>query len=48
MTQKVYKQMFDVMKQRKGPYTGVDIPEFYSLNSSATATAGTVASLKAL
>lgn len=31
MTQEVYKQMLDVMKERKGPYTGIDIPEFYSL-----------------
>ena len=31
MTQVVYKQMLEVMKQRKGSYTGVDIPEFYSL-----------------
>jgi len=31
MTQEVYKQMLDVMNQRRGPYTGVDIPEFYSL-----------------
>lgn len=28
MTQQVYKEMLDVMKQRWGPYTGVDIPEF--------------------
>ena len=31
MTQEVYRQMVDVFKQRKGPYTGLDIPEFYSL-----------------
>lgn len=31
MTQEVYKQMLDVMKQRRGPYTGIDIPEFYTL-----------------
>jgi len=31
MTQEVYKQMLDVMKQRRGPYTGVDVPEFYTL-----------------
>jgi Pyruvate/2-oxoacid:ferredoxin oxidoreductase delta subunit len=27
----VYKQMFDVMKNRRGAYTGIDIPEFYTL-----------------
>jgi Pyruvate/2-oxoacid:ferredoxin oxidoreductase delta subunit len=31
MTQEVYRQMLDVMKQRRGPYTGIDIPEFYTL-----------------
>ena len=31
MTQDVYKQMFEVMKQRGGPYMGADIPEFYTL-----------------
>ena len=31
MTQEVYKQMLDVMKQRRGPYVGLDIPEFYDL-----------------
>jgi len=31
MTQEVYKQMLDVMKQRRGAYTGVDVPEFYTL-----------------
>ena len=31
MTQQVYKEMLEVMKQRRGPYTGVDIPEFYAL-----------------
>jgi len=31
MAQEVYKQMMDVMKQRRGPYTGLDIPEFYAL-----------------
>jgi Pyruvate/2-oxoacid:ferredoxin oxidoreductase delta subunit/predicted transcriptional regulator len=31
MTQEVYREMLDVMKQRKGPYTGLDIPEFYTL-----------------
>ena len=27
----VYKQLFEVMKNRRGPYTGIDIPEFYTL-----------------
>ncbi len=27
----VYKQLFEVMKNRRGPYTGIDIPEFYPL-----------------
>ncbi len=27
----VYKQLFEVMKIRRGPYTGIDIPEFYTL-----------------
>jgi len=27
----VYKQLFEVMKKRRGPYTGIDIPEFYTL-----------------
>jgi Pyruvate/2-oxoacid:ferredoxin oxidoreductase delta subunit len=31
MAQEVYKQMMDVMQQRRGPYTGLDIPEFYAL-----------------
>ena len=31
MGQQVYKELFDVMKNRRGPYTGVDIPEFYEL-----------------
>jgi hypothetical protein len=31
MESQVYKEMFDVMKERGGPYTGVDIPEFYAL-----------------
>lgn len=31
MTQQVYQEMLEVMKQRRSPYTGVDIPEFYSL-----------------
>ena len=31
MESQVYKDMFDVMTKRGGPYTGVDIPEFYAL-----------------
>lgn len=31
MTQEVYKQMLAVMQQRRGPYAGLDIPEFYAL-----------------
>ena len=31
MKQDVYKQLFAVMKNRRGPYTGIDIPEFYPL-----------------
>ena len=31
MSQEVYKQMLDVMKARRGPYAGLDIPEFYAL-----------------
>ena len=27
----VYKKFFEVMKKRGGPFTGVDIPEFYEL-----------------
>jgi hypothetical protein len=27
----VYKQLFEVMKNRRGPYTGIDTPEFYPL-----------------
>ena len=31
MAQKVFKQMLNVMKERRGPYVGLDIPEFYAL-----------------
>ena len=31
MAQEVYKQMLNVMKERRGPYVGLDIPEFYAL-----------------
>ena len=27
----VYKQLFEVMKSRRGSYTGIEIPEFYTL-----------------
>ena len=27
----VYKQLFEVMKNRRGAYTGIEIPEFYTL-----------------
>jgi DNA-binding MarR family transcriptional regulator len=27
----VYKQLFEVMTNRRGPYTGMDIPEFYTM-----------------
>jgi len=31
MTQQVYQELYEAMKARRGPYTGVDIPEFYDL-----------------
>ena len=31
MSQQVYRELFEVMKNRRGPYTGIDIPEFYEL-----------------
>ena len=31
MVQQVYKKLFEVMKNRRGPYTGIEIPEFYEL-----------------
>ncbi|MGD9136739.1 MAG: 4Fe-4S binding protein [Desulfobacterales bacterium] len=31
MTSNVYQKLFEVMKTRRGPYTGIDIPEFYDL-----------------
>ncbi|MGO9021584.1 MAG: 4Fe-4S binding protein [Syntrophobacteraceae bacterium] len=31
MVQDVYKELLEVMKNRGGPYTGVDVPEFYAL-----------------
>jgi len=27
----VYKELYEVMKKRRGPYTGVEIPEFYDM-----------------
>ncbi|MGD0400525.1 MAG: 4Fe-4S binding protein [Syntrophobacteraceae bacterium] len=31
MIQNVYKEMLEVMAKRGGPFTGVDVPEFYTL-----------------
>ena len=31
MAQEVYKQLMEVMKNRRGPYAGMDIPEFYEM-----------------
>ena len=31
MTQQVYQDLYEVMKNRRGPYTGTDIPEFYAM-----------------
>jgi hypothetical protein len=31
MSQQVYKELYEIMKDRRGPYTGVEIPEFYDL-----------------
>ncbi len=31
MAQEVYKQLMEVMKSRRGPYAGMDIPEFYEM-----------------
>ena len=31
MTQKVYRDVLEVMKKRGGPYAGSDIPEFYAM-----------------
>jgi Pyruvate/2-oxoacid:ferredoxin oxidoreductase delta subunit len=31
MTQKVYRELLEVMKSRGGPYAGLDIPEFFAL-----------------
>ena len=30
-TAQVYKQLYEVMKSRRGPYTGLEIPEFYAM-----------------
>jgi hypothetical protein len=31
MGQQVYQELFEVMKNRRGPYTGVEVPEFYPM-----------------
>ncbi len=31
MIQPVYKELYEVMKNRRGPYTGVEVPEFYDM-----------------
>jgi Pyruvate/2-oxoacid:ferredoxin oxidoreductase delta subunit len=31
MTQQVYKELYEIMKSRRGPYSGVEIPEFYDM-----------------
>ena len=31
MVPQVYKKLYQVMKSRRGPYTGIEIPEFYEL-----------------
>ncbi|MFC1880788.1 ATP-binding protein [Thermodesulfobacteriota bacterium] len=31
MEQQVYQGLFEVMKNRRGPYTGIEIPEFYPM-----------------
>jgi len=31
MSQQVYKDMLSVMKKRRGPFAGMDIPEFYEM-----------------
>src|SRR5574340_1180386 len=31
MTQRVYRELLEVMKSRGGPYAGLDIPEFFAL-----------------
>ena len=31
MVQQVYKNLYQVIKSRRGPYTGIEIPEFYEL-----------------
>ena len=28
MGQQVYQELFEVMKNRRGPYTGVEVPDF--------------------
>ncbi|MFC1856596.1 4Fe-4S binding protein [Thermodesulfobacteriota bacterium] len=31
MSKKVYEELLEVMKSRRGPYAGMDIPEFYAM-----------------
>ena len=31
MAQQIYQDLYEVMKNRRGPYTGVEIPEFYAM-----------------
>ena len=31
IVQQVYKELYEVMKSRRGPYTGLEIPEFYAM-----------------
>jgi len=31
MSKEVYKELLEVMKKRRGGYSGMDIPEFYEL-----------------
>jgi hypothetical protein len=31
MSQKVFRELLEVMKSRGGPYAGLDIPEFFAL-----------------
>ena len=31
IVKQVYKELYEVMKSRRGPYTGAEIPEFYAM-----------------
>jgi len=31
MAQQVYQDLYEVMKSRRGPYTGIELPEFYAM-----------------